>query len=364
MNAIHFNSITKTQKNREILFHETNHSTNNIQNTHSKLLICTKSSILSMYRDINSKDSKLEEVSRISLDIGDEILETIVLENKNLIILTGKNSKKIIFYEVNFKSLVSSNIKQESKILHTFQHIKKITNVQYYQNDDHKDYLIYSDKFGEIFVLDIDQHLSLASNGVKEDIIEKTNEEENEQKSVFPVYMLYGHSDSISFLLLNKENIISSDCLGKIKICEFPNIYEIRTVLLYENFFYINTFMQNYLLVINNNSNINLWNLKTLKLDFDNNIFSDDISVEFTSNTNNFSFIEVIGDYLLVSLKNDKRDRLFVFRSKQENEISLVLIKEIEDEHLTKSHIVPSLNSNNLVIRLICENNLCKTITV
>jgi hypothetical protein len=358
MNAIHFNSISKIPKNKvvKLSINNSNHSSINLVSNDEdeiKLLFCTKGNCLTLYKE---RSNKIEQILTINLEVGDEILETLIIESKNIVILTGKNSKKIVFYEVNFIQLISAE-KYEAKIIHTFQHIKKITNVQYFCNDDLKDYLIYSDKFGEIFVLDIELHLSLAKKGIKENLIEKNSDEDNEVKSAYPTYMMYGHSDSVSFLLLNKDNIISSDCLGKIKICEFPNIYEIKTVLLYENYFYLNTISENYLLVINNNSNINLWNLKTLKLDLDKNIFSD-CHVEFSLNTNNFSFIDVVGEYLVISLKNDSKDRLFVFKLQIKNEVDLVLIKQIEDEKLTKSDILNTTVNNQLVVKLINDNEL------
>ena len=65
--------------------------------------------------------------------------------------------------------------------------------------------------------------------------------------------MLFGHSESISFLMLNSERntIVSSDSLGKIKICNFPNIFDLRTVLMYDNYRYLSFFGKNFLLVVN-----------------------------------------------------------------------------------------------------------------
>jgi hypothetical protein len=49
--------------------------------------------------------------------------------------------------------------------------------------------------------------------------------------------ILYGHSDPIHFMRMSSFNniIVSCDTFGKIKICEFPNIFNVLSVLFYEN---------------------------------------------------------------------------------------------------------------------------------
>lgn len=49
--------------------------------------------------------------------------------------------------------------------------------------------------------------------------------------------ILFGHSDPIHFLKINSSLslIASADTFGKIKLHQFPNIFEMESVLLYKN---------------------------------------------------------------------------------------------------------------------------------
>jgi hypothetical protein len=48
---------------------------------------------------------------------------------------------------------------------------------------------------------------------------------------------MYGHSDPVHAMKMSPSNglIASCDTFGKIKICEFPNVFNLITTLLYKN---------------------------------------------------------------------------------------------------------------------------------
>ncbi len=133
-------------------------------------------------------------------------------------------------------------------------HYKKVTNSILFLNEPNN-YLLLSDKFGEIyyksksffFILDIS--------------IEKFDE---------PPKILYGHSDPIHFMRVSPTGkmIATADTLGKIKIVEFPNIYNMLTVLLYNNedIKFCDFINNQNLIVINSSYEIHIWNLNDFQL--------------------------------------------------------------------------------------------------
>ena len=183
----------------------------------------------------------------------------IIQNTKVLLVLVTSNSKKILFFE--FDLLKETEIKEAEFI---YIHMKRITNsITHYDSESSKTHLIFADKFGEIFLIDIsemknyfltekitpeeylkafkfkyDQATQIEkTKKIKEkkmkeyemkqkgiEIAPEVEEEKNElriEKIDPPIYFLYGHSESISFLIKNESNIISSDCLGRIKFVSF-----------------------------------------------------------------------------------------------------------------------------------------------
>ncbi len=47
--------------------------------------------------------------------------------------------------------------------------------------------------------------------------------------------ILYGHSDPIHFMKLIGNIIVTCDTFGKVKICDFPNVFNVRSALFYDN---------------------------------------------------------------------------------------------------------------------------------
>ena len=85
-----------------------------------------------------------------------------------------------------------------------------------------------------------------------------------------PPKILYGHSDPIHFMKVSPSGkmIATADTLGKIKIVDFPNIYNMLTVLLYNNedIKFCDFLNNQILIVINSNYEIHIWNLNDFKL--------------------------------------------------------------------------------------------------
>jgi len=85
-----------------------------------------------------------------------------------------------------------------------------------------------------------------------------------------PPKILYGHSDPIHFMKVSpsRKMIATADTLGKIKIVEFPNIYNMLTVLLYntEDIKFCDFINNQNLIVINSRYEIHIWNLNDFQL--------------------------------------------------------------------------------------------------
>jgi WD40 repeat protein len=114
--------------------------------------------------------------------------------------------------------------------------------------EDKKDYLLLSDKFGEIYIKDLSVDFSQ------------------------PPIILYGHSDPIHMMKMSPHNnmIISADTFGKIKICEFPNIFNFLSVMLYKNedIKFLDFLSNRELLVLNSEGEIHVWSLEDFQLKF------------------------------------------------------------------------------------------------
>lgn len=166
------------------------------------------------------------------------LLDFYLIPNTNYILLAGGVSKKIIVYE-----------EIEYILVFEYIHNKKLSNCLIMQENEIY-YSLFSDKFGEIYIVElkINNNMNIANDN---------NDKVIENKA----YLLYGHAEVVSYLIKTEKYLISSDSLSKIKICNFPNVFEIKTCLLYDSYRYISTISDNYLLVVNNNLDIHIWEL-------------------------------------------------------------------------------------------------------
>ncbi len=109
-------------------------------------------------------------------------------------------------------------------------------------------YLIFSDKFGEIYIKNLENNISEIPK------------------------ILYGHSDPIHIMKISPDNkiIASADTFGKIKICEFPNIFNFLSAILFRNEDIKNfDFLSNKeIFVLDSDSFLYVWSLQDFSLTF------------------------------------------------------------------------------------------------
>lgn len=159
----------------------------------------------------------------------DTLLNYHLLHDESLVLI-GTDSKRIVFYN------------QDSSIKNTYTHTKKITGTVLFYEDS-LPYMLFSDKFGEVFLLKFPS--------------------DTDNEKVFKSYMIYGHAEITSFLLKSYNTVVSSDALGKIKICEYPNMFEIRSVILYHSYRFIQYLDDGkFLLVIDYDYKADIWELE------------------------------------------------------------------------------------------------------
>lgn len=331
MNNLHFQNIIKNK-------YHINLSINDPNNTVEFIPSENKISAYLKPKSSDSKEITLIQEFMIS-EIKDNVLEYhLLIKHKLLIVISSL--KTIYFFNVDFiinnnnKTEVVKDIKdisKEAKLLFTYQHSKKLTGSYVYTDNNNKDFLIFSDKFGEIYLLDVEEHIN-NNNYYNENKEKNYNDKDKLEKAPkAPIYMLYGHADSISYIYQKNNTMISGDCFGKIKICEFPNVYEIKTVLIYENYFYVNYFSDKYILVLNNNWNINLWNLETLKLEVNESLISKTgVNVTAKEKTNPFKSFSINKDSIAFVLK-DKEESTFYFKyNNNSSNDKFELVKEVK----------------------------------
>ena len=219
----------------------------------SKLLFAYKNQLI--ISDIEfDKDSKNILINKdgetTSLKLPDEILSIHHLSSLSKIIISCISNKTIylldekIIYN-NTKTLLGFNIEKDALI---FQSNKKMTSIISYQENKEKYYLIISDKFGEISMKPI-------------------SKEENSESFSKEIKIVTGHCDTINYLKLSYDNklLLSSDNFGKIKIYNFPNIFNVLSVILYheDEIIYTNFGGKNdkCFFVINKGGNIDIWSI-------------------------------------------------------------------------------------------------------
>ena len=248
------------------------------------------------------------------------LLDFHLIPNSNNIVIAGANSKKVIVYD-----------EIESTKLFEYTHSKKFSNCIIF-TENGENYAIFSDKFGEIFLL----HLNINNNNNSN----LSNNNSKDNNSSDKAYLLYGHAEVVSFLIKNDKYIISSDALSKIKICHFPNVFEINSAILYDNYRFISIIADNYLLVVNNSFNIHIWDLESVK-QLDKFDFKLDSSLKQ---------LIVLNEYIIYSNTN-KFGVLKLDTKKQE-------IKEVFSYNILENN--DNSNSNNNILDNKTENSLNK----
>lgn len=312
----------------------------------SKLLIAHKHKLL--ITDIEfGKDSKkiiLTKNNHIySLQFPDEILSIYYLSSLNKILISCVANKTLYLIEEkiiygNEKQLSEFNIEKDAFI---FQNNKKMTSIIAYEESKEKYFLLISDKFGEISMKPI-------------------TKDENKESFAKEIKIVTGHCDTINYLKLSldKKLLLSSDNFGKIKIYNFPNIFNVLSVILYheDEIIYTNFGGEKdkCLFVINKAGNIDFWsiydfiNQKQINLDFLN---KEKIKEIKTLNKNEYMIIKTEKKIYLVRIDDTKYE--------------IEKIKEIETFGKDKEKFENKIfdyNGNIYQVEIHSENDKIKSI--
>ena len=267
----------------------------------SKLLFTYKNKLIisDIEFDKDLKKSPINKNNNIStLQFPDDILSIHHLSSLNKILVSCISNKtlylldeKIIYSDQ--KSLSEFNLEKDALI---FKSNKKMTSIISYQETKEKYFLLISDKFGEISMKPI-------------------TKKENEESFSKEIKILTGHCDTINFLKLSLDNklLLSSDNFGKIKIYNFPNIFNVLSVILYheDEIIYTNFAGEKdkCFFVINKSGNIDLWSIydfikkKEINLTFLN---GEKIIEVKTLNKNEYILLKTNKKYFLIKIDDTK----------------------------------------------------------
>ena len=224
-----------------------------IINSTKKILIANKTKlfIVEIEQEKDTKNITLSKSKKIfSINFPDDILSIHHLISLNKIIVSCISNKTLylISEEIinkNEKALNEFNIEKDALI---FQSNKKMTSIISYQETPDKYFLLISDKFGEISIKPVTKF-------------------ETRESFAKEIKIVTGHCDTINYikLSLDKKVLLSADNFGKIKIYNFPNIFNVLSVILYheDEIVYTNFLGENDkgFFVINKSGFIDFWSL-------------------------------------------------------------------------------------------------------
>ena len=272
----------------------------------------------------NTNQYKLINSFTIKNSESDSILN-FHITNKHLIIIT-KELKNMMVYNRSAENNTTNttNSTNNNSIIKFYSHAKKFSNSLLYMHTT--PYIIFSDKFGEIYLKDILAHETTnpsdSTNVNTTPNTTPTNTTTNEESTKG---MLYGHSDIISYLRFNCNNtkILSSDTLGKIKIADFPNVFNIQSVILYENYLYVNFLSEKFIFVLDTNLQGHVWETKTYTIRYRYDFSGLDEIVD----------LQIMENTILVRSK----ELVNIYRySEEKNNITITTSIKIEDDSSKK----------------------------
>ena len=208
----------------------------------------------------------------------DEILHFLFLNNNNdtsvtqsnRFIILGKTNKSIELLTYTTSTSIT-NMESTINSIGTYINSKKLT-CAFITQESKDHFLFIADKFGEITI---------------KLITPNDNNESFKQKGK----IVSGHCDSITSLKLSKDKqlLLSSDTFGKIKIYQFPNMFNVLSVLLYmnESVKYVDFIgnSSNAVIVYTKNNEIDIWSM----FDF---IKQTSVIVEYNDNEEFISIIQ------------------------------------------------------------------------
>ena len=315
---------------------------NNPNSSSFKLLISNKSQLIISDIELDKDSKKIKQEKNINsliLNFPDDILSIHHLSSINKILISCISNKTLYLIEEKIifgdeKSISEFNIEKDALI---FQNNKKMTSIISYQENKDKYFLIISDKFGEISMKPI-------------------NKNETKESFAKEIKIVTGHCDTINYLKLsfNKKILLSSDNFGKIKIYNFPNIFNVLSVILYhEDEVHYTNFGGNSdkcLFVINKAGNIDIWSI----YDFIN---KNQINMDFLKNEKIIE-VKTLNKNEYVIIKTEKK--IFVIKI-FDDEYKAEKIKELDNikENDDKEKIENKFFDFNGIIYMI-EINLDK----
>ena len=241
---------------------------------------------------------KIDNVTNVNQPTEDLLLNYHIFDE--CIILIGANSKRIAVYNLNGEKLKD------------YIHTKKITN-SVIHIDNEIIFILFSDKFGEVYLLNT-QTMDKAT-------------------------LLYGHAEIISFLLKTKKDdvLISSDGLGKIKICEFPNIFEIRSVIMYDSYRFVGLIEDKYLFVLDFHNNGHIWKLSSIE------------KIKEFKVKEEAKRIEIVANKIIIQNKSDHLE-IFTYVENEE-------IKQEEIKDFSNNNFYYDYNNSSIIAFNIKEDN-------
>ena len=274
-----------------------------------KLLIAYKNKII--ITDI-CKNKISEKI--LSITFPDEILSIHNLKSINKILVSCSSNKTLYLFnsELIFNETNISEFKIE-KDCFLFLNSKKITSIIDYEETKELYFLLISDKFGEI-------SLKPVSNKETKETFEKE------------IKIVCGHCDTINFFKqsINKKLLLSSDTFGKIKIYDFPNIFNVLSVLLYHenDILYVNFggIGDKCIIIIKKKNTIDIWSM----YDF---VLQKKIEMDFIEENEKIISAKMINDNCNIILYTDKNIFLLdvdtsCYKVEKIKEISLNKLKE------------------------------------
>ena len=267
----------------------------------SKILIAHKTKLLfaDIEQDKDSKNLTLSKDKKIfSLNFPDDILSIHHLSSLNKIIVSCISNKTLYLIDEEIingdeKTIEEFTIEKNALI---FQNNKKMTSIISYQETKEKYFLLISDKFGEISMKPI-------------------TKEETKESFAKEIKIVTGHCDTINYLKLSLDNklLLSSDNFGKIKIYNFPNIFNVLSVILYheDEIIYTNFAGENdkCFFVINKAGNIDIWsiydfiNKNKINMDF---LDGEKIIEVKTLNKNEYVIIKTSKKFFVIRINDTK----------------------------------------------------------
>ena len=272
-----------------------------IINSSKKILIANKTKlfIVEIEQEKDTKNITLSKSKKIfALNFPDDILSIHHLISLNKIIVSCISNKTLYLISEEIinkdeKALNEFNIEKDALI---FQSNKKMTSIISYQETPDKYFLLISDKFGEISIKPVTKF-------------------ETRESFAKEIKIVTGHCDTINYikLSLDKKVLLSADNFGKIKIYNFPNIFNVLSVILYheDEIVYTNFLGENDkgFFVINKSGFIDFWSLydfinkNKINMDFLN---EEKILEVKMLNKNEYIMIKTSKKFFVVKINEDK----------------------------------------------------------